>query len=150
MVDKKYHLLDEAKLSSLRTSLNFLHVEELANICLQLSLPNKGKKISLIARILHFIRSGQIIIESKVPAISKARRGVIYVKSSTALMLKGNYKNDLQSRIFFKNLIGEHFHFTAFGIDWLNERWLSGNPPTYQEFANMWQEEYQKTKEERN
>ena len=59
-------------------------------------------------------------------------------------MLKGNYKNDLKTRLFFKKIIGEHFHFTAFGIDWLNERWMLGNPPTYQEFADMWEDEYRK------
>jgi hypothetical protein len=37
-----------------------------------------------------------------------------------------------------KTLIGPHFHYTAFGIDWLNDRWMMGNPPTYQEFATYW------------
>lgn len=40
-------------------------------------------------------------------------------------------------------MCGSHFHFTAFGIDWLNARWKAGNPPTYQEFANMWQREHE-------
>jgi hypothetical protein len=39
--------------------------------------------------------------------------------------------------------LGDHFHFTAFGIDWLEEKWTQGLPPTYLEYANMWQEEYQ-------
>ena len=62
------------------------------------------------------------------------------------LMLKGAYKNDLKTRLFFKQLIGEYFHFTAFGIDWLNDRWMEGKPPTYQEFAEMWHKEYEKRK----
>lgn len=61
-------------------------------------------------------------------------------------MLRGVYKNDLKNRLFFKGLIGDHFHFTAFGIDWLNKRWMDGHPPTYREFALMWQEEYAQRK----
>jgi hypothetical protein len=64
-------------------------------------------------------------------------------------MLKGSYKNDVRTRAFFKLLIGPHFHFTAFGIDWLNERWQAGNPPTYQEFANYWVSEVEKRKDKR-
>jgi hypothetical protein len=52
----------------------------------------------------------------------------------------------LITRNFFKKLIGPHFHFTAFGIDWLNERWLDGNPPTYKEFADYWIQETAKRK----
>lgn len=33
-------------------------------------------------------------------------------------------------------------YFTAFGIDWIKNRWLQGDPPTYQEFAKFWQQEY--------
>ncbi|XVN42631.1 MAG: hypothetical protein RCG15_08655 [Candidatus Rickettsia vulgarisii] len=63
-------------------------------------------------------------------------RGVVYHLHPNTLMLKGSYKNDLRNRQFFKQLIGEHFHFTAIAIDWLNDRWMQGlpPPPTYQEF----------------
>ena len=57
-------------------------------------------------------------------------------------MLKGGYKNDLKTRIFFKSIIGDYFHFTAFGIDWLKEQWMKGEPPTYKKFADMWTKEY--------
>jgi hypothetical protein len=33
-------------------------------------------------------------------------------------------------------------------MDWIQERWLEGNPPTYQEFADMWIKEYRRRKEE--
>jgi hypothetical protein len=66
------------------------------------------------------------------------------------LMLFGSYKNDLKTRIFFKNWIGQHFHFTARGIDWLKSRWLSGNPPTYLEFSEFWQEDYLRSQLEGN
>ncbi len=61
----------------------------------------------------------------------------------------GSYKNDLATRNFFKELIGDHFHFTAQGIDWLRERWLEGNPPTYADFANEWRAEYERNKKQK-
>ncbi|GAG53803.1 unnamed protein product, partial [marine sediment metagenome] len=36
----------------------------------------------------------------------------------------------------------------AFGIDWLNERWLKGNPPTYQEFAYYWIKETERRRQQ--
>jgi hypothetical protein len=47
--------------------------------------------------------------------------------------------------MFFKNLIGKHFHFTAAGQDWINDRWQKGKPPTYAEFAKFWQAHYEKS-----
>ena len=129
-------------MANLKEALLFLHVAELEAICTQLGLVAKGKKIILIARILNFISTGEIIKEPKIPAVSKVKRGCDYPLETGTCMLKGAYKNDLKTRLFFKKLIGEHFHFTAFGIDWLNERWLEGKPPTYEEFATMWKSEY--------
>ena len=59
-------------------------------------------------------------------------------------MLAGAYKNDLKTRLFFKELVGPHFHFTAYGIDWLEEHWYKGKPPTYNEFAVFWQKEHER------
>ena len=142
----QFTLLSEDKLIDLKESLLFLRVSELKEIAAKLLLPDKGKKITLIERIMHFLATGEIIQEPKIPTASCARRGTTYPLAPNALMLKGAYKNDLATRLFFKKLIGNYFHFTAFGIDWLNERWLNGNPPTYQEFADMWVKEYAQRK----
>lgn len=120
---------------------------ELKDICLKLNISDKGKKGPIIARILYFVEIGKVIMEPKIPEISKAKRGHVYPLSPDGLILKGAYKNDLKTREFFKKLVGRHFHFTAFGIDWVNDRWLEGKPPTYQEFAAMWQTEYEKDKQ---
>lgn len=130
-----------------KKSLLFLHVDELKEVATQLSLSDKGNKMAIILRILHFMQTGQRLVSPRFPEESCAKKGAICVLDANALMLKGVYKNDLKTRLFFKQLIGPHFHFTAFGIDWLNERWMKGDPPTYQEFAVMWQEESQKRRE---
>ena len=139
-------LINELQLNKLKDALNFLHVEELRDLCSKFCFINKGKKIVLIARIVHFIKTGEVIHEPKIPAISCAKRGHVYPLLPDTVILKGAYKNDLRTRLFFKQLIGEHFHFTAFGIDWLNDCWMSGNPPTYQAFADMWQARYLRRK----
>ncbi len=139
-------LFTQDQVKNLANSINFLHVRELKTLCDSLSIPNSGKKLNLINRILHFVKTGLIINERQIPKICYAKNDPILKLTPKTLILKGQYKNDLKTRIFFKNLIGEHFHFTAFGIDWINKRWLDGNPPTYSEFAVMWQQEYQKRK----
>ncbi len=133
--------------TNLRKSLMFYHVKELRELAVRLSLVDRGNKKMIILRICHFLSTGEKLAVPKFPKESCAQRGKTYHLEQNALMLKGAYKNDLKTREFFKSFIGPHFHFTAFGIDWLNEKWLEGNPPTYLEFANMWEDEYRRRKE---
>ncbi len=142
----KFPRLEKTDLKTLNTALLFFHVSELKELALNLGLPDDGKKGAIIDRILYFIETDAIKHSPKIPAISRAQRGKKYPLQATTLILKGSYKNDLATRKFFKTLIGEHFHYTAYGIDWINEHWLAGNPPTYQEFANFWQQEYERRK----
>lgn len=139
-------MLTDQEFSILKKSLTFLHVDELKSLAMKLSLVDKGNKMAIIMRILHFLHTGEKLTIPKLPKKSCAKRGQVNPLNATALMLKGAYKNDLKTRLFFKKLVGDHFHFTAYGIDWLNDRWMEGNPPTYQEFAKMWQAEYEKRK----
>jgi hypothetical protein len=129
-------------ISSLKESLHYLHVHELRGLCTKLSLSTKGKKVNLIFRIIKFVETGEKLILPSYPSISCVKRNTAQELSLNSLILKGAYKNDLKTRMFFKELIGSHFHFTAFGIDWLENRWMAGDPPTFQEFAQMWQSEY--------
>ncbi len=135
-----------ADLDQFSQSIWFLHVEELKELTSLLKISDKGAKGAVIARILHFLHSGEELAMPKFPAVSCAKKSVVPPLLPKSLMLRGAYKNDLATRLFFKSLIGEYFHFTAFGIDWLNERWLQGNPPTYQEFADFWVTETERRK----
>ena len=135
--------LKEFKTISLKDSLHYLHVSELKNLCSQLQLSKKGKKREFILRIIKFIETGEKLVNDPFPKISCASSKQKYELSKNSLMLKGAYKNDLKTRLFFKRIIGNHFHFTVFGIDWLNEQWMQGDPPTYQKFVDMWQKKYQ-------
>lgn len=128
----------------LEQALLFFHVKELEELLFKYNLSVKGKKRVLIGRLLHFLKTGEKLLTRPLPANVCAKRGELYSLHPHALILKGSYKNDLKTRLFFKDLVGEHFHFTAFGLDWIQERWEKGIPPTYEAFAKMWQKEYER------
>lgn len=148
-----------SKHAQLFEALYFLKMGELKHLCEKLDLPYTAKKGEVIEGIKHFITTGKILETPPIPAVSKAsayakasadkKKGTSYPLKPETLMLIGAYKNDAQTRAFFKKLIGNHFHFTAFGIDWLNARWKAGKPPTYQEFATMWQREVDTRKDKK-
>jgi hypothetical protein len=134
-------------IKTLKEAMNYLRMEEIREVCQKLNLPYSGRKMQLIERVIIFLSSGKIIKVPKFPAVSRAVKGTVYKLAPNSLLLDGAYKNDLKTRLFFKKLIGNHFHFTAFGQDWTRERWYAGNPPTYQEFADMWVKEYKRRQE---
>lgn len=136
-------------LKNFKNALYFLSVEELKDICNKLKLPSNCRKAGLIQHVISFVESGTTLKNPSFPEISKAAPKKIYPLKTDTLIVIGSYKNDLQTRLFFKKIIGTHFHFTAFGIDWIKEKWLAGTPPTYGEFAKFWQEEYERRKKEK-
>jgi hypothetical protein len=135
MADKKINL------DKLHNALLYLKMGELKRVCERLGVDFTSKKGMLIERITTFVQTGKKVTAPIMPEKSKAKRGISYPLAPSTLILSGAYVNDLETRNFFKKLIGDHFHFTAYGIDWLNERWMGGNPPTYAEFAEFWQAE---------
>lgn len=140
--DISFPLLNRSDEQKLTEALHYLNMSELRDTVQKLDLPIKGKKALLIAAIMYFIQTGKIKKRLEMPAASRAGKGSIHPIAVDVKMLYGAYKNDEQTRMFFKKIIGDYFHFTAFGIDWLQERWMGGNPPTYGEFAHFWKKEY--------
>jgi hypothetical protein len=130
------------EMNELNESLHYCKVQELKDICCTLHIPDKGKKPHLIATITSFIKSGTILTEKKIPAASCKQPGINYPLLPETRMVYGAFKNDLATRIFFKKLIGNHFYYTVFGLDWIKQQWMAGEPPTYAEFAAFWQREY--------
>lgn len=140
-MEKRASLLSQQDYIVLNYSILFFNMQELRRICEGLHLPKAGVKISLINRVMTFLTTGKIVLEPEIPEISCVQKGQKISPDVNAKMLYGAYKNDAATRNFFKKIVGEHFHFTAFGIDWLKERWLTGNPPTFGEFADFWKKE---------
>lgn len=132
--------LTKQDLKALHDALHYMNMKELKVVCADLKLPHIGMKAAIIDRIMHYIKTGKILTEPVIPDVSRAQKNQVVLLKPESLILHGSYKNDLATRLFFKRLIGEHFHFTAVGHDWIRERWLQSNPPTYQEFADFWEE----------
>lgn len=137
------HLTGEEK-NNLFDALNYMKMKEIKNFCKNHVIPTKGQKGEILKRIKHFLTTGDILLPLVMPEKSKSKKGVQYPLHPDTHILYGAYKNDLKTRTFFKKLIGDHFHFTAFGQDWIADRWQKGRPPTYAEFAKAWQNEYLK------
>lgn len=142
MPNKIARKLSEKEKMDLFDALHYMNMQELKNICIDYELPIVSKKGNRIEYIMYYIKTGQILKMPAIPEVSKANPRKSYLLKPETLILKGSFKNDLKTRNFFKSLIGNYFHFTAFGVDWINERWLKGKPPTYSEFAKFWQKEY--------
>lgn len=136
-----YHLTKNDR-EDLFDSLNYMKVSEIKNFCHSHSIPISGKKGALIERIKQFLNTGKISQPTLLPGISKAKKEKKYPLNPNTLILHGSYRNDLKTRTFFQKIIGPHFHFTAFGQDWIASRWQKGNPPTYGQFAKAWQNEF--------
>lgn len=139
--------IKETKLTELKEALHYMKMGELKEICLQLGITYQGQKAERIQHIISFLQGEEIKKPSSLPQVSKAKKGVSYPLAKDTLILSGSYKNDAATRSFLKTLIGDYFHFTAFGQDWIKERWIQGNPPTYREFAEYWQKEFQTRKQ---
>ena len=118
-------------------------MRELKTICLHFKLPTQAEKMKLIKSIELYLTTGKIAKQEKIPAISTSQLKTVYPLAPQTMMLKGSFKNDLKTRMFLKSLIGNHFHYTAYGIDWIKDHWMQGTPPTYAQFATYWQAEYQ-------
>jgi hypothetical protein len=123
-------------LSLLKESLNYLHVNELRKYCLKFCLCTKGKKPELASRIMHFVKNGEKVGAPNYSLIQSANKHRSRKFKPEKLILKGAYKNDLKTRMFFKNLIDKYF--TDLGTDWLEERWMAGLL-THEEFMEMWE-----------
>lgn len=123
----------------------YLYVDELRDYCKKLSLQHTGTKIDLIERIMCYVSYGKVLKVNQLPAQSMGNSKIQQEITLDTLMLKNVYKNDMKNRIFFKQIIGNHFHFTAHAIKWLKMRWHQGNPPTYREFIQIWQKIYDNT-----
>lgn len=100
MNDQKF--LTKEKQLVLNDALYYMKMDELKKACVILSLPNHGKKIDLITRIITFVQSGKIITSPTIPKESRSTSHPAQPLTMSSLMLYGSYKNDARTRTFFK------------------------------------------------
>lgn len=133
-------------LETLFEALHYLKMAELRDILKSFQLPHKDKKPLLIDRIVLFLKTGDCLPSPTIPKHVYAPKGYKRHLSPEEPIYYKTYKSDLETRLFFKQLIGAHFHFTAYGNDWLEEQWLEGKNPTFQDYADFWQAEHLRRK----
>lgn len=129
-------------LTQLESSIYFLKVGELKKIIQILNLNFSGNKPNMIRRIIAWYENKEENFKTEKPVTQI----ISPIANPKTHLMKGIYKNNAESRTIFQSLIGPHFHFTVFGLDWLNQQWNLGISPTFQEFAKFWQEEFEKRK----
>ena len=139
--DRLTHLTSEQR-GLFFEDLYMLSMGQLRTLCEQFGLSRAGKKVFLIECLKQYLITGARLRPEALPEVSCAQTGHRAELHPDARILAGQYKNDLKTRLFMKSLVGDHFHFTAAGIDWIRESWEQGKPPTYKEFAEWWQAEY--------
>lgn len=121
---------------TLQKSIYFLKIEELKSIAQKLELSSQGKKIDLINQIFQYFR----IKEASLPEINskllpKKHKGKV---GSDTHIIPNEYTNGKKSRAIFKELIGDHFKFTSYGMDWIKLCWQHDIYPSYKDFATYW------------
>lgn len=134
--------LNKQEKDDLFDAFNYMNMSEIKELCKRYSISASGKKGEILDRLKYFLTTGKILLPEILPEISIAKPGKIYPIAPNTKILKGAYKNNSETRSFFKKLIGENFHFTSFGQDWILKCWQEGRPPTYAKFAKFWQKEY--------
>jgi hypothetical protein len=135
-------LIDAEQVTHLDESMLYLNISELNKITKHFKLPNLKRKNDLIENIITFVTTGTVSIQ-RPAQIKKPKNYVQHAElTPQTQMVQGIYKNGTKEREFLEKLIGNHFHFTVFGLEWLAEQWENDISPTYQEFADMWVREY--------
>jgi hypothetical protein len=139
--------LSQTDLKNLESAIYFLKVTELKQICEKFNQCHKGSKQDLINTLLAFARGDDNYSPNKqISAAEQALRDNANSYDPGVYLVPGVYTNNKASRAILLELIGRHFTFTSYGMDWIKAQWHEGNCPSYLEFADYWQTEYQKRK----
>ncbi len=127
---------------ALCTSIYYLKVEELGQICAALTVSPRGAKGTLAKRILNAVgvadEDGRAISTGRETRFSRYTGEL----DPETHILPGHYTNGPKMRAKLRTMIGDHFSFTNYGMEWIRERWLEESYPSFTEFASFWQGEY--------
>lgn len=137
--------LSKADKASLATAIYYCKRAELIALCQYHHLSVTGTKQVLINRLLTDCGITDTAPKPVPPDISAiAETGPAHALSPVAYILPNHYTNGRKTRERFQQLIGKHFRFTSYGMDWIRACWAAGRYPRYEEFAAYWQGEYER------
>lgn len=137
-------------LSLLDDAIYYLKVPELEYYITTLGIAAGPRKESMIAALLQFAGRSPAPTDrpaAEPPGLSAEARRTLQTRFAPQThIVPGHYTNGPASRARFKQLIGPHFSFTSYGMEWIRRQWAAGSCPTYQDFATFWQTEFERRK----
>ena len=120
----------------------YWYKKELVGFCNQNKLKTSGRKPELTERISYFLQNG-------CPPKTNNLRSPTNKKTIQALPrsidepIPENYTSSELYRAYFKSIIGDHFHFTAYMM-----KYIKNNPGiTFRQYTNEWQAEHERRKD---
>ena len=130
---------------ALDEAIYFLKVPELRALSERAGLPVAGNKQALIDGLLSLANGNPRARTSAPTELSptEARHLRSSYPADTHLV-PGHYANNRVHRERFEALIGPHFSYTIYGMDWIRAQWAGGTCPTYAAFAAYWQAEFER------
>lgn len=108
--------------------------EELVQFCRDNELPVSGSKMEITARIESFLLNG--LIEKPKQKQSRRKKKSKEPLSRSTIITEG-HRCSQDVRTFFKQEIGEHFHFSTY----IQNYFRANIGKTYEDAINAWREE---------
>lgn len=121
----------------------YWYLAELVAFCRDAGLPTTGQKHEVLARVRQHLAGASGAAPSVRAKRSAAAPGERRLAPDAPI--GDTYKCDAETRAFFEQLIGPHFHFTAHLQRFRREH--RGAPLTYGDLAREWVAEYERRKD---
>ena len=115
--------------------------EELVTFCREIGINSSGGKIDIANKIEVYLRTGKIE-RKRTSKIGKTKKGIQKIPENINDAIPDNYTSSQLFREYFKSIIGQHFHFTAYMA-----KYIKDHPGiTFKEYADEWCAEYERRK----
>ncbi|MCD4720156.1 MAG: SAP domain-containing protein [Desulfobacula sp.] len=120
----------------------YWYKKELVEFCKQNKLKTTGRKPELTTRIAYFLKTGHAPKESNIKSL-KTKNSIQVLPNSMNNPIPENYTSSELYRKYFKSIIGNHFHFTAYMM-----QYIKATPGiTFKQYINEWKKEHERRKE---
>lgn len=117
--------------------------QELISFCAKEGLKTSGGKKELAARILHYLKTGEVLALSQEKKKPDSKFDWTKDRLFVDTIITDSYKNSANVRAFFTDYIGVHFAFNVKFMQWIKDHKGS----TLAEAAEEWKRLYQISKD---
>ena len=114
---------------------------ELVAFCRKIGISGSGGKIEIAGRIEKYLKGGKIETK-KIGKGGKKREGIQRIPESINELIPDNYSSSQLFREYFESIIGQHFHFTAYMMQYIKDHLGI----TFKEYVDEWQAEHERRK----